>query len=157
MRTLTLLIAPNGKSVAKEPDPFHAGQGGNPVTIVVVNGDATYGHDLELVKIKHLPTGQHVDPLTGRKKWRTPPGVSVDSQHRVKSTANAGRYSYVIRLDEGDLADPEIVVEPPPAEGDPKRKTGPRRRAVTKKTAKKKAAKKASGKKKGAKKKARRR
>jgi hypothetical protein len=121
---------------------------------VVVNGDATYGHDLELVKIKHLPTGQHVDPLTGRKKWRTPPSVSVDSQHKVKDTANAGKYSYVIKLDEGELTDPEIVVEPPPGDpGDPKRKTGPKKRAAKKKAARRKTAKRTSGKKKGAKKK----
>jgi hypothetical protein len=161
MATLKLLISADGKSVTKDPDIFHAGPPRSEVTIVVVNGDGTNGHELELVKIKHLPTGNHKDPLTGPKKWRTPPGGSDDSQHKVKDDADIGRYSYVVKLDEGELSDPEIVVDPPfgdePKKEAPKRPAPKKRAKAAPKGRKKRTAKRKPAKKKTAKKKARRR
>lgn len=159
--TLTFTISVDG-TVRKDPDPFHAGPPKSPVTIVVVNDDGTAPHLLEMAKIKHLPSDKLKDPITGPKKWLVPPLVAVTTNHKVKDNAEAGRYGYVVILDNRELTDPEIVVDPPLEPGAPKRKApkppAPKKRAkAAQKGGKKRAAKKKSAKKKVATKKARRR
>lgn len=161
--TLTLTISTDGLSVHKDPDPFNVGPPKNTVIISVVN-TALEPHQVRLEKIKHLPTGTFVDPLSCPKVWLPLPGQMLSSTCTVKDKASKGRYAYVVVLDSHELTDPEIVVDPPPFDpGDPKRQTNPKKRAKAapkggkKRTAKKKTAKKKGAKKKAAKKKARRR
>ena len=113
------------------------------------------------MKFKHLPTGKLQDPLTGGKNWLVPALVTVtDPKHKVKDTADEGRYGYVVRLDNRELIDPEIVVDPPildPKKKTPKRPAPKKRAKAARKGGKKSAAKRKGAKKKAAKKKARRR
>ncbi len=163
--TLTLTVSDRGNAVDKNPWRFEVGPPHNNVVIIVHNDDKTAPHLVEMVKIKHVKTGHDIDPLTGRKSWLVPPGLSLPpSNHQVKDKTGApeGLYTYVIRLDNQDRTDPEIAVDPPFDPGDPKRQTTPTKRAKParksgkERSAIRKAAKRKAAKKKAARKKARR-